>query len=254
MLLGEVGQCSGRCPLWPRTIPAQSSYRDKDTMSALLNEVLQRAFASGERVRFIQIGGNDGIHMDPLYQHHVEKTFDFEWGQIFEPIPEYFDLLTANMTPFPYVKCHMLAVDDSAVPGRREFSYISHADVEEHRLPPSSKGIGSFSRDRNSLCGIGYDPGKFNLIKGHIRTTQVETIPAPDVVAKYADANFLLTDCEGYDVEIISAAFSGTGFKPKVIQFENLGHSNDLLKSTLGRLQALGYQVHPGKDIICALA
>jgi FkbM family methyltransferase len=224
-------------------------------MSALLGEALRRAFPGDERIRFIQIGGNDGVHMDPLYEYHVEKTFHFEWGQIFEPIPEYFELLTANMRAFPYVTCHQLAVDDATLPGHREFSFVSHADIQEHGLPGSSKGIGSFSRDRNALGGFGYNENKFNAIKGFIRTIEVETIPARNVVEEYADANFLLTDCEGYDVEIISSAFDETGFRPKVVQFEDLGHSGELLQSTLNELRALGYRVtSSGKDYICELA
>lgn len=222
-------------------------------MAALLSDVLNRAFVDGERIRFIQIGGNDGIHMDPLYEFHVQQTFAFEWGHIFEPIPEYFDLLRANMLPFPYITCHMFAVDDSAVPGRREFHYISHADVEEHRLPPSSKGIGSFSRDRNPLGGLGYDERKFELIKPHIRTTQVQTIPAVTIAAKYSQANFLLTDCEGYDVEIIHAALQISNFRPKVIQFEKPREIGGLFKSTMDVLRAIGYRVHWGKDIICEM-
>lgn len=224
-------------------------------MSALLGEALHRAFPDGERIRFIQIGGNDGVHMDPLYEYHVNRTFDFEWGQIFEPIPEYYELLSANMKAFPYVKCHQLAVDDAAVSGRREFSFVSHADIEQHGLPGSSKGIGSFSRDRNALGGIGYNETKFNAIKGFIQTIEVQTVPARDVVEKYGDANFLLTDCEGYDVEIISSAFDGTGFRPKVVQFEDLGHSADLLQSTLKELSGAGYRVaRSGKDYVCELA
>jgi FkbM family methyltransferase len=224
-------------------------------MGALLGEALQRAFAAnGDRVRFIQIGGNDGVHEDPLYQYHLDRTFDFEWGQIYEPIPEYFELLEVNMRPFPYVTCHPLAVDDADGPGQREFNYVSPKDIEERRLPPSSKGIGSFSRDRNALGGVGYNPVKFGQIKDYIRTIQVRTVPARDVVAEYANANFLITDCEGHDAEIIRAAFNGTGFRPKVVQFENLGHDDELLKATLNDLTGAGYRViGSGKDVICEL-
>ena len=70
-------------------------------MGAVLDEVLQRAFPKGAvPIRFLQIGGNDGVYQDPLYEHHVRATFDFEWGHIFEPIPEYFEKLTMNMRPF----------------------------------------------------------------------------------------------------------------------------------------------------------
>lgn len=223
-------------------------------MSEILEAALRRAFPGGEPLRFVQIGGNDGVHMDPLYAHHVGKSFAFEWGQIFEPIPEYFELLLRNMEPFPYVTCHRLAVDDREEPGTREFSYVSPQDIEQRGLPPSSKGIGSFSRDRNALGGVGYNPVKFDMIKDHIRTIQVDTVPARQVVTTYGEANFLLTDCEGYDAEIIRSAFSGTGFRPKLVQFEDLGHSPDLLKVTLGELQALGYAVkRAGKDVICEL-
>lgn len=223
-------------------------------MSALLGDALRRAFANGERIRFIQIGGNDGILGDPLYQYHVDRTFDFEWGHIFEPIPEYFELLVANMRPFPYITCHNLAVDDSPVPGHREFSYLSRADVEMHGLPESSKALGSFSRERNALSGIGYSEAKFNKIKPYIRTTEVETVPVRDVVERYRDANFLLTDCEGYDIEIIRAAFSGSSFRPKVVQFEDLGQSRDMVQSTLGQLQSIGYRISRfSRDVVCEL-
>lgn len=224
-------------------------------MGILLGEVLQRAFGNNaERIRFIQIGGNDGVHEDPLYHYHVDQTFNFEWGQIYEPIPEYFELLTENMRPFPYISSHMCAVDDAERPGCREFNYLSPRDIQERGLPPSSKGIGSFSRDRNALGGIGYNEVKFNMIKDHIRTIEVETVPVRDVIAIYSDANFLITDCEGHDPEIIYSAFSGTNFRPKVVQFEALDSSTEVLRDTLGVLAGAGYRViHSGKDIICEM-
>ena len=224
-------------------------------MGVLLGEALELAFPKGkERIRFIQIGGNDGVHEDPLYQYHVEQTFDFEWGQIYEPIPEYFELLTKNMSPFSYVTCHMQAVDDAEAPGRREFNYVSPSDIEDRKLPPSSKGIGSFSRDRNALGGIGYNEVKFNAIKPFIRTIEVDTIPARDVVSNYSDANFLITDCEGHDIEIIAAIFNEAGFRPQVVQFEHLGHNEELLKATLSKLTEDGYRItRAGKDVICEL-
>lgn len=221
-------------------------------MSAVLDEALARAFPAGESpIRFIQIGGNDGVHEDPLYEHHANRSFDFEWGHIFEPIPEYFDLLTENMRPFPYISCHRQAVDSADRRGKRQFNYVSPADIAAHRLPPSSKGIGSFSRDRNALGGVGYSEHKFQAIKDYIRSIEVDTIPVAEVVHLYGDANLLITDCEGHDLEIIHAAFADPDFRPKVLQFEYLGHDGDLLRQTLGRLDSAGYKISKaGKDII----
>ena len=222
-------------------------------MGAILDAALQRAFGdSGERIRFIQVGGNDGVHEDPLHPHRINRAFDFEWGHIYEPIPEYFEQLAQNMAPFPYITCHQLAVDDAEQPGTRAFNYVSPLDVEGHRLPGSSRGIGSFSRDRNALGGFRYGEAKFRAIENYIRTIEVETVPVTDVIRQFADANLFLTDCEGHDLEIVDAAFRRTDFRPKVIQFEYLGLFDELFNSVLTLLQGIGYVVaRSGKDVIC---
>lgn len=225
-------------------------------MGELLDAALERAFGSGsETIRYIQIGGNDGVHEDPLYAHHVAGKFNFDWGQIYEPVPEYFELLVQNMKPFPYVHCHEQAVDNRSEPGTRTFNYVSPHDVRDHDLPPSSKGIGSFTRDRNALGGIGYSEAKFKRIESYIRTIDVRTIPAAEVVSRFSDTNLLVTDCEGHDIDIISAILDSEAFRPRIIQFEYLGRFEDLLNATLGRLRDRGYEIaRPGKDVICQLA
>ena len=224
-------------------------------MGSLLDEALERAFGrAGEPIRFIQIGGNDGVFQDPLYKHHQEGRYAFGWGQVYEPLPEYFALLVENMKPFPYVTCHPAAVDASDEPGQREFSYVSPQDIESRGLPGSSRGIGSFSRDRNALGGVRYSEAKFLAIKDHIRTTVVDTVPVREVTSKYSDANLLVTDCEGHDVEIISGAFNDPNFRPRVVQFEYLGFLDDLYKSTVHQLKGLGYEIsRGGKDTLCEL-
>lgn len=225
-------------------------------MGEILDAALDRAFGGrSEPIRYIQIGGNDGVHEDPLYAHHVAGKYDFAWGQVYEPVPEYFELLVANMKPFPYVHCHRLAVDNRSEPGTRTFNYVSPHDVRDHDLPPSSKGIGSFTRDRNALGGVGYADAKFRRIESYIRTIDVRTIPADSVVAEYGDANLLVTDCEGHDIDIISAILDTEAFRPRIIQFEYLGKFDELLQETLRRLKDRGYEIaRPGKDVICQLA
>jgi hypothetical protein len=147
-----------------------------------------------------------------------------------------------------------LAVDDAKEAGTREFNYVSPEDVAQHRLPPSSLGIGSFSRDRNALGGFRYGEGKFRAIQNYIRTINVETIPISKVTRDYPCANLFLTDCEGHDLEIIDAAFDDQGFLPKVVQFEYLGLFDELFKDVLTKLKRIGYNIiRSGKDVICEL-
>lgn len=225
-------------------------------MGAVLDQALQRAFPKGDKpIRFLQIGGNDGVYQDPLYQHHVRGTFDFEWGQIFEPIPEYFDKLVNNMRPFSYVTCHQCAVDNSGVPGKRQFSYVSAEDVERAELPPSSMGIGSFSLSDSGLGDTPYPEAKYLAVKNYIRTIEVDTIPVGLLVERYSTANFMITDCEGHDLGLVREAILDRGFRPNVLQFEHARHRDELLRSTLNGLRSLGYSVTAcGKDYVAELS
>jgi FkbM family methyltransferase len=221
-------------------------------LNTVFDDALTRAFGSGKAIRLIQIGGNDGVFEDPIYPHHVAGKFGFEWAQIYEPLPEYFDRLRENMATFPYVRCHKLAVDAGQERQTREFSYVPLSSVERFNLPRSSQGLGSFSRDRNALGGFGYTEVKFNAIKNHIRTIEVQAIPIREVLADFGDANLLVTDCEGYDIEIIAAAFEHEDFRPCVVQFEYLGKNDDLFRATVQRLKSIGYVVTKvGKNLIC---
>lgn len=225
-------------------------------MSAALDEALQQAFPKGSaRIRYIQIGGNDGVYQDPLYDHHRSGTFDFEWGQVFEPIPEYYEKLVRNLEPFSYVSCHRLAVDDAESPGKRTFSYVSPEDVERAELPRSSTGIGSFSLNRNELGNTPYPESKYTIIKDYIRSIQVDTIPISDVVKQYPTANLMITDCEGHDLPLVRAAIFDHGFRPKVLQFEHARPGEDMLIATLKDLKAVGYTISgTGKDFVARLS
>jgi FkbM family methyltransferase len=224
-------------------------------MSTIFDDTLRRAFPDGSPIRYLQIGGNDGICRDPLYQHHVDGKLNFEWGHVFEPVLEYFEQLVRNMRPFPYVSCHALAVDVSATPGKRIFSYVSLDDIEKHALPTSAKGIASFSLSKDTHEGMSYPERKFERLKEYIRSVEVDTIPIRDVTSDYSGANLLVTDCEGHDVELISAAFRDNGFRPKVVQFEHAAHGDEASKSVLVTLNKLGYGVtRSGKDYICELS
>jgi hypothetical protein len=224
-------------------------------MGAVLDEALQRAFPKGGTpVRFLQIGGNDGVYQDPLYQHHVHRTFDFEWGHIFEPIPEYFEKLAVNMRPFTYVTCHQFALDNSKAPGKRKFSYVSPEDVERAELPPSSMGIGSFSLSGDGLGNTPYPEAKYLAVREYIRTIEVDTMPVGLLVERYAAANFMITDCEGHDLDLVRGAILDHGFRPKVLQFE-YARQDDEVKSTLNALRALGYHITgAGKDYVAELS
>lgn len=220
-------------------------------MGDLLERAMRSAFPRGKPIRFLQIGGNDGVIKDPLYDYHVKGEFDFEWGHIFEPIPEYFEKLCANMRPFTYITCHELAVDICGPPGTREFSYVSGEDVSRYGLPESAVGVASFSLRSGAPA---YPPSKYERLKKYIRTIAVKIVPVSELISQYADTNMLITDCEGYDTTLIDAAFREGSFRPELVQFEDHGQNRELLKRVLDRLHHLGYRCERShKDYVCQL-
>ncbi len=132
-----------------------------------------------------------------------------------------------------------------------EFNYVPLADVELLNLPQSSQGLGSFSRDRNALGGVGYSERKFEAIKDHIQTIRVETIPISEVLRTYGEANLVVTDCEGHDVELISAALECPQFNPTILYFEDLGHDPIQFRNVTAQLAERGYLISKtGKNIV----
>jgi hypothetical protein len=66
-----------------------------------------------ERIRFIQVGGNDGVRVDPI---HGFYKFDERWnGHIFEPNSEIFPLLKNNLRGISSrITAHEIAISSFA--------------------------------------------------------------------------------------------------------------------------------------------
>lgn len=62
-------------------------------------------------IKFVQIGGNDGIHVDPLYPYYSSND---SWiGHIFEPNPEVFKKLHSNISKISNrITAHPVAISD----------------------------------------------------------------------------------------------------------------------------------------------
>ena len=145
-----------------------------------------------ERVRFIQIGGNDGVIADPLFQYHSKAPW---YGAIVEPIPDYFKKLKKTNASNGNIGCFNYAVSDSA--GELELYYLRPAVADQY----PANFVGLASSNRRHLINHGVREVDVELIK-------VETITPVDLLVLMGNPirlDLMCIDVEGHEAPIIKS-------------------------------------------------
>jgi FkbM family methyltransferase len=188
----------------------------------------------GGKVKFLQIGGNDGVLADPIYK--FIKAYDWE-GVIVEPIPEYFEKLRQAYADRPRVRYVNAAIDTQA--GSRTI-YKVKADVVRSQILKGGdgwlQGIASFSKD---WLVLGND-----LSENDIEAVSVETIKGADVVRDHGidDCDVMIVDVEGAE-GVVFSSFDFNAWRPRVIIFESDGKSPDEKAAIEAQLVPHGYVI-----------
>jgi len=183
------------------------NYHDFLSMKSLIKFIFKRK----EEFYFVQIGGNDGISFDWLYDFIKEKK---SLGIIVEPVSEYFKQLEQNYSN-PDITLLNVAIHPSK---KQEIIYF----VDKNRYENYSdwvKGIASF--DKNHLLTLG-----INL--QHIVENIVSCMHFHEIIhlKKISYLDYIQIDTEGFDFEIIKM-IPFNELKPKVIRYENQNLSED---------------------------
>jgi FkbM family methyltransferase len=164
-------------------------------------------FPKSKEFRFIQIGGNDGISFDGLYQKIISR--EKKSGIILEPSPTYFKLLEANYKSFPSIKLLPFAIFEHR--GKLELCELNEVGLKNH--PAWAAGIGSV--DINHLLNLNVKPEEISKI-------EIEGITFKDLLEMHPDfssIDYLQIDTEGYDYQILKT-IDFNSFNVKAIKFE----------------------------------
>lgn len=163
-------------------------------------------FPKDKKIKFIQIGGNDGISFDNLYPKVIKRK---SGGIILEPSPKYFEKLKANYEKFKSIHLLQKAIFEKR--GKLELFELNEKGLKNH--PSWAAGIGSI--DLNNLLNL-------NVKLEEIDKVEVEGITFTDLLDSYpdfSDIDYLQIDTEGYDFQILKTIDFHV-FKVKVIKFE----------------------------------
>jgi FkbM family methyltransferase len=170
--------------------------------------ILERNFPIKTEFNFIQVGANDGISFDFLYDFVISRQSS---GLVIEPVMEYFQELLVNYKDYPDIKKINKAVHSSAK--IKEIYKIKES--KKQKYPEWVKGIASF------------DPHHHK--KTHIskKDMDVEIVSADTLMNIMSDNNmtkridYVQIDTEGYDYEILKMLDLYI-IKPQMIKFEHI--------------------------------
>lgn len=168
--------------------------------------VLENNFPKTNSFNFIQVGANDGISFDFLYDFIIERNSE---GIVLEPVKEYFDELTQNYINYPkIVKINKAvhALQKSIVINR-----ISPNAVEKY--PDWVKGIASLDVKHHKKNGI----ESCDIVEELVKADNLMNIINQNMVNWNVD--YFQVDTEGFDCEVIKMIDFNI-IKPKIIKYE----------------------------------
>ncbi|HOM64548.1 MAG TPA: FkbM family methyltransferase [Ignavibacteriales bacterium] len=158
---------------------------------------------------FIQIGANDGISFDPIYD--VVKKLKLS-GIAIEPVKDYYEDLVKN-----YKNSNVITVNKAIYEKSGKISI--YRVKNDNDLPKWSKGIASLNPEHYK---------KSNVDKSYIIEEIVDAFTFENLfeIYKVQRIDLLQIDAEGYDYTLLKL-FPFDKFQPSIIHFEHgLRHEN----------------------------
>lgn len=183
---------------------------------------------------FVQVGANDGVRSDPLYDF-VHDNKDKVSGIVLEPIKEYFDRLVEN-----YKGCNGVIPVNKAIhcTDSEAVMYMVNSKKRDG-LPAHYGGITSFNKDHHKRSRIPEEC---------MEEVVVECVTIDGLLAEHGvdHIDLLQVDAEGYDYDIIMG-IDFSSVRPSVLRFECGLRGNTMTKprllEVLARLRENGYDI-----------
>ena len=194
-------------------------------------------FPKNQRLKFIQIGGNDGVSFDHLYQKVTTRKSE---GLILEPSPRYFEKLKLNYRKFNSIKLLPYAIFEKK--GVLELFELNDIGLKNH--PAWAAGIGSV--DINHLTNL-------NVKLDEIARIEVEGITFDDLLEthpEFLNVDYLQLDTEGYDFQILKT-IDFQKFNAKMIKFEFKNLSTDQQDGAISIFKDDYFLFRDDLDLVC---
>lgn len=169
-------------------------------------QILECNFKVNSKFRFIQVGANDGVSFDFLYDFVTKRNSS---GVVIEPIKEYFDELVINYKDYPDI----VKINKAIHPTDKEILIYRVNESALDKYPDWAKGIASFDPNHHI---------KLKIMSEDIIEENVVADDLMNTIFKYYrndKLDYFQVDTEGYDYEVLKMV-DFRKLKPNVIKYE----------------------------------
>jgi hypothetical protein len=199
--------------------------------------ILERNFSKSTNFNFIQVGANDGVSFDSLYEIVINRKSS---GLVIEPIKEYFDVLVLNYIEFT----NIIKVNKAVHPTEKEFPIYKVKKEVYYKYPDWAKGIASFNPSHHKALNIETS----DIFEVLVSCDHLMNIISVNVKNKEID--YFQVDTEGFDYEVIKMIDLKI-IKPKILKFESVSSSVEDINSVNILLEKQGYYIFKeGNDVV----
>ena len=210
---------------------------DFDIPSLWIEKILKE-----DTIFIVQVGSNDGISGDPLYDL-IQKNKNWE-ALFLEPVPYLFEKLKKNYQNQSRFRFENVAINDGTI--QTFYSVKDSVKTNIPNLPKWFDQLGSFKRENitKHLNGV---------LEPYIEETNIKGVTLPYILNanKIKSIDLLHIDAEGYDWVVLSQ-LDLKYFTPKIILFEHKHLSPEEKEQSLDFLKKYNYSVIKlGWDYIC---
>ena len=185
---------------------------------------------------FLQIGANDGVMNDPIYQFNIDNKSVIS-GFVLEPLPDIYEKLVRNYQPCPNVKAFRLAIHET------------ETEMMLHRVKPAlASKVPEFARGIASFDSTHWQKTTIVPNSDYMEPVKVGCVSFTDFIKSNGinRLDLLLIDTEGYDYQILMS-IDFKLIKPKIIRFEHGVRdkvmSLENFSAVCSHLNSFGYQI-----------
>lgn len=186
--------------------------------------------SKGQRLRFVQVGANDGRYGDSISRFALAYPFE---GILVEPQADVFERLKHNYAAAPAGR--MIFENAAIGPGQERLTmYRCRADVDVDREHASTV----VSSDPHVVAS------QLKISESQLEAFTVPCLTLDALLAKHGwqAPDILFLDTEGFDQAVLST-IDLARTPPTIVQFEHGHLSPDKIDLAIAYLSANGYQV-----------
>ena len=189
--------------------------------------ILKNNFAIQTNFNFIQIGANDGVSFDFLYDFVIQRKSS---GVVVEPVLDYFKELEFNYRDFT----NIIKINKAVHPIDKQALIYKIAQSSLSKYPEWVKGIASFDREHHKKLKIDSQ----DVLCITVEADNLMNIINDNFQNKKND--YFQVDTEGFDFEVLKM-LDFKIIKPSMIKYEFVNLKTEDQKKSAILLRSKGY-------------